>query len=238
MKTNCSRFVRASSLGALIGFGVLSSGLLGFGLRTEPAWAVANPNVLPSLRCEFNEGKVIVVISPEGMVKSYAANSDFAPQAPAAYQLLSVELGARGIEKGRIYHFQTPAEKVKEDIFVGQQSGSDGVTELEYPFAAQFSSGSGACIGFPKGFVPRQVRGVADGDVLNIRSAANARSTVIASASNGDLMFVGATRKSNKGSVWAKVAVAVIPENDRGPIKTVVGWANTAFLTAKPDVKL
>jgi hypothetical protein len=43
---------------------------------------------------------------------------------------------------------------VKEDIFVGQKSGTDGVTQLEYPFAAQFSGGSGACIGFPKGFVP------------------------------------------------------------------------------------
>jgi hypothetical protein len=201
---------------------------IAFSVISPPVLAAANPAGLPSLLCEFNEGKVIATISTEGLVLAEYSGK------PKSYAYLS---GNVADPKAQAYTFQTNDTKTKVLINIRRETGTDGVTELEYQLAADFPGGSGACTEFPQGFVPRHVRGVATNDVLNIRSKATEKSSIVATADVGGWVFVSKSTTSTKGSKtkWAKVAVPVVPANESGPIKTVVGFVNNSFVTQVPD---
>ncbi len=195
----------------------------------EPALAVGNPNSLPSLYCEFNEGNLMATISVEGLVRSSYEG------ALTAYQFVSANTTD---SVAGTYTFQSNSRKSKQrvEITVRRETGSDGLTTMEYQYAAQAPEGSGVCTGFPQGFVPRFVRNVAAGDALNIRSQANATASIVARVPNDSWIFVGKPAKSSAGtkSKWANVAVAVWPADEDGPVVTVAGYANASFLTTKP----
>jgi hypothetical protein len=81
---------------------------------------------------------------------------------------------------------------------------------------------------FPNGFAPRRVTKVADDDVLNVRAQARAGAKVVATAINGQWIFVKPSSK-----VWRQVAAMVTPKNESGAVVVVWGWANSRFITTK-----
>jgi uncharacterized protein YgiM (DUF1202 family) len=174
--------------------------------RATPASAQrANKSSLPSLFCDFVAPYKLVVLSPEGVLVEVDHEDGH------AFELLQPTSVSGSINN----RMSVTLPGSNGTLVVNRVSG-----ELSSHYA-ELNIFSGGCEQLPTGFILRQVVGVADNDRLNIRKAPTASAQVIATRSNGNLIWVRPS-KSN----WIAIAYT-----EGAPSKTRTGWVRKTFVS-------
>ena len=87
--------------------------------------------------------------------------------------------------------------------------------------------GEGSCARFPAGTVHRRVAGVADNDVLNVRSEPKASAKIVAKVDPVGEVWMFPDSARNK---WIRVAVQKFPASGTGTVVIVTGWVNSQYV--------
>jgi hypothetical protein len=134
---------------------------------TSTAFAVANPEKLPSLSCTFDEEPRSALLSVEGLVVITGTK-------PTAFQFQDADVSTSKPE----YRFVNgPALTVNEPDEPGQR-------------ASLLGESFGACVKAPQGWVPRRAR-----NAVKVHSTASTKSATVGSLTAKQIMFAGPTKK-------------------------------------------
>jgi hypothetical protein len=183
----------------------------------SPALAAGNPELLPSVHCMFTEPFITILVSREGLI----VQDDFTSK-----KSVGQFVTAYSADPDPSYTFRVNGKL--QTLTISNEVGSDGMSEFIFARKGRWGDLVGGCSVFPNGFAPRRVTKVADDDVLNVRAQARVGAKVVATAINGQWIFVKPSSK-----VWRQVAVMVTPKNESGAVVVVRGWANSKFITTK-----
>ncbi len=186
------------------------------------ASTAAHASSVPSFACRFTEPFISIdtygggarVQTPDGTIKA----SETAPQNSNDTALI----------------FITLPDQRKYELTITNTSGSDGMSDFNFPFAGALkmsgdsaNAQTGGCIKYPDGTTPRKVANIGTDDALNVRTGAGIKNPIVTKLRFGNDVWVF---PENTVGRWARVAVAQYPANETGPIAIVEGWVNTRFL--------
>jgi uncharacterized membrane protein len=174
---------------------------------------------LPSFWCSFTEPFITVSTARNGI---YYDDND--QRVGFALRPVIQKQGADIVLSGRL------KDGSEFTLNISKGSGSDGMSEFDYPYVGKLSGAAsviGGCVRMPDGTQLRRVVGVAENDLLNLRSQPNASAKTIGAVYAKGLVWAkpAALKKG-----WVRVSVVLRPKNEQGLITAVEGWVNAKFL--------
>lgn len=194
--------------------------LLGLALCLSPTLAHATP--WPSLSCFFTEPFVDIHVWPNAMQANHERRE--------AVTGLSIS----GTAREPI--IQAQIASVATTLTIKNDSGSDGMSDLEYPLEGKMTGWmmgtgtlNGGCVRFADGAVPYAVVGLSDTDKLTVRGAPSRTSRALGYINARTLVWVMPGRARNG---WMQVSYRFATRAEAGPITIRHGWVRARYLLA------
>jgi uncharacterized membrane protein len=180
----------------------------------------AQAATIPSFWCSFTEPFITLNTARNGVIyDDNDANTSFVAQP-------SVQMrGATTVISGNL----KAGESFTVEITRG--SGSDGMSEFDYPYVGVLSGAktvTGGCVKLPSGTHLRQVTGVAENDKLNVRAKPNTTAKIVGQAFPKGYVWLKPGASKNG---WAMASVIKHPKSEQGTVTSVQGWVKARFLT-------
>ena len=200
----------------VVGIAGMSIAVTGVGTATNASAASA---IRPSLSCVFTEPFDSLIVSPEEVTWVSGGS-------PQPVNSVSVSAVGEGLNvSGRISRGPFQAKITKEPYTQGEQTEPYTIRVSE--LTQTNNHGEGSCARFPAGTVHRRVAGVADNDVLNVRSEPKASAKIVAKVDPVGEVWMFPDSARNK---WIRVAVQKFPASGTGTVVIVTGWVNSQYV--------
>ncbi len=176
----------------------------------------------PSFSCWWTEPFDGFELSPEGAIYFSAETPDF-----SGTPLTNVKV----VKVGSGWNVSGKAGADTITVNITKEEGSDGMSDYTTPYAGLLNrQWNGACLKHGNGTVPRDVVGVAENDVLNVRSAPNASARIVTTIGQKGTAWVYPGKPKNG---WVKVSARKYSGEESGPVTAVDGWVNGAFVASE-----
>jgi hypothetical protein len=205
--------------------GVVLMSVAVFGLTATGSGVADAKSPNPSFSCWWMEPFLGLDLSPEGAL-FYDAGGIYDAETPDGDGTPLSKLKVIKVGSGVRITGDVGLDSISVRITKGV--GSDQMSDFTTPYVGVLNGEfQGACLKHGNGTVLRDVIGVAEGDVLNVRVSPSASARII-----DTIPFDGATwvypGRANNG--WRKVSVERYASRESGPITVVDGWVNGAFI--------
>jgi uncharacterized membrane protein len=129
---------------------------------------------------------------------------------------------------------QTRLDGTPTTLAVRTGAGSDGMSDLSYPYTGILTGWmmgetplQGGCVRFPGGSVPRQIVSLGQNIRTNVRASPSPRARLIGSLEANDQVWV-LTDQPTKS--WTRIAYAFMPRAETGTVVILQGWVQSRHI--------